>query len=82
MKDFERKLRRSKELSSIDFGDSLLRDKDPGYDLDSFRLEIGDFSSNNIFRKTKKKIIILSIVVLYFIIASIIGTITILKTII
>ena len=81
MKDFERKLRRSKELSSIDFGDNLLRDIEPGLVNEEFRFDISDFNANKIFRKTKKKIIIISILFVYFIISSIIGTITILKAI-
>jgi hypothetical protein len=82
MKDFERKLRRSKELLSNDFGNNLLRDIEPELENEGFRFDLSDFNYNKLFRKTKTILILVFFFVIYLIIASIIGTITILKAII
>jgi hypothetical protein len=77
MRNLEEKLRRAKELNSTDFGEYTLRDNPGGFDPNELRFSIGNIDPDKIFRKTKRKIFLLSIGILYLVVAIILGTISI-----
>lgn len=77
MKDFDKKLRKAKELNSNDFGDNLLRDPGPGFDPGEMRFDIPNLDPKKIFRKTKRKVLLLTIGILYVLVALITGTVQI-----
>jgi len=80
-KDFERKLRRAKELNSTDFGEDLLRDPGPRFRTDlrpdpyEVRSAVGGTFPGDPIRSLKKKVLSFAILILYLITALIVGTI-------